>query len=85
MRCVRVTTKNGDTTRPILKLYPLEVTRDEIGEDSHTDSHRERRQANVKARENIRKWISGGVQTMMMMHHEIDITCRIPNILFKIS
>ena len=72
VRSVKIKTSNGETTRPIAKLYPLEVTQidnaNEAGEDIpgdiHTDmnniaNHKERRQASLKARQKIQKWISG--------------------------
>ena len=63
VRAVRIKTKFGETTRPIAKLYPLEVTEhnDSNKDDSDEldDSTRKTRQASVKAKDRIRKWIFG--------------------------
>ena len=66
IRSARIRTKTGETTRPIVKLYPLEVTDSEmntnsrnVGSDNnHTMNIDDRpmRQARVKALDNIRLW-----------------------------
>lgn len=65
VRAARIKTKNIDTTRPIVKLYPLEIN---STNDDETEDHqqtvcvpteiRPRRQASLKTSENIRKWTS---------------------------
>ncbi|XP_071123186.1 uncharacterized protein [Mytilus edulis] len=63
VRSARIRTSTGETTRPIAKLYPLEVTQTmtnnsnfPIGEQEHMED-RPKRKASLKARETIQKWI----------------------------
>ena len=64
IRSAYVRTRTGETTRPIVKLYPLEVMNsemniprgDENGETTNTDN-RPMPQAKVKALGNIKQWI----------------------------
>ena len=52
VRAARIRMKNTETTRSLVKLYPLEVTCN--GESDETTGTRPRRLASVKAQENIR-------------------------------
>lgn len=55
VRAAHIRTKTGDTTRPIVKLYPLEVS--DVSDNSKRDSEgRPKREASEKARLLIRKW-----------------------------
>ncbi|VDI25887.1 Hypothetical predicted protein [Mytilus galloprovincialis] len=68
VRAARIQTSNGETSRPIVKLFPLEVSgthsnassdhTDEQHEDTTQRSTRPKRNASIKAREKIRKWIT---------------------------
>ncbi|VDI09705.1 Hypothetical predicted protein [Mytilus galloprovincialis] len=68
VRAARIQTSNGETSRPIVKLFPLEVSGthsdatsdhiDEQHEDTIQRSTRPKRNASIKAREKIRKWIT---------------------------
>ena len=63
-RFAHVRTRTGETTRPIVIVYPLEVTNsemnissgDENSETTNTDN-RPMRHAKVKALGNIKQWI----------------------------
>ena len=68
VRSAHIRTRTGDTTRPIVKLFPLEVPIEHAETDVSSDggdttepntSNRMRRHASVTARNNIRRWING--------------------------
>ena len=68
VRSVKIRTRTGETTRPIIKLYPLEISPDDTatcasnagGGSTRCDTElRMRRKASVKARDNIRRWTNG--------------------------
>ena len=65
VRSAHIRTRKGETTRPIVKLFPLEehVETNNSSDGGDTTepntSNRVRRHASVKARDNIRKWING--------------------------
>ena len=67
VRSAIIRTKNGTTSRPIVKLYPLELFTDiETSKDKEARQKKEpsattsriltNREATTKARENIKKW-----------------------------
>ena len=68
VRALRIQTSNGETSRPIVKLFTLEVSwthsaaisdhTDEQHEDTTQRSTRPKRNASIKALEKIRKWIT---------------------------
>ncbi|XP_063400135.1 uncharacterized protein LOC134684760 [Mytilus trossulus] len=62
VRAAKIKMKNTETTRPIVKQYPLEITcnseKDDTCEQSTTQDIRPRRLASVKAGERIRNWLN---------------------------
>ena len=68
VRSVKIKTRTGETTRPIIKLYPLEIQSDDTatsassaeGGSTRCETElRMRRKASLKARDNIRRWTNG--------------------------
>ena len=59
VRAAKIRMKNTETSRPIVKLYPLEIrSATDDADQSICDKDRPKRDASVKAKENIRKWLN---------------------------
>ena len=59
VRAAKIRMKNTETSRPIVKLYPLEIrSATDDADQSICDEDRPKRDASVKAKENIRKWLN---------------------------
>ena len=57
MRAAKIRTKNIETTRPIVKLYPLEVTCGDEKSDTKDTFKRAKRSASINGNENMVKYV----------------------------
>jgi hypothetical protein len=63
VRAAKIRMNEIETTRPIVKIFPLEVTMNTFSQeksvsDEQSSNNRPKCTANIKARQNIRDWLN---------------------------